>query len=261
MLFSKGIGLGVHTLFKRPKGRGMYPSPRIRLPEADFLKAPPILREEAIFTGADLLAAHGSKKMILKQLKGQVPRRSVVRSAVRPGAASRLDLGPVRLKKQNGFLVMEAAGQFSGERGFSLLIKETGFYTLRGKVLGLGKDLEFCIRVGASSGRESLSPSAFYAGFPLVFRNYRKGDRIYRGGHKRRFQDILEREACSEYAGIIVAEDTVGPAAFIGLSKSGKFIVISREGSGAGASAFNEVSMETRFSGNSISWKHVSLER
>ena len=34
--FSKGIGLGVHTLFKRPKARtreraeGMYPSPRIK---------------------------------------------------------------------------------------------------------------------------------------------------------------------------------------------------------------------------------------
>ncbi|MCL2233215.1 MAG: tRNA lysidine(34) synthetase TilS [Treponema sp.] len=214
---------------------------RLRLDEADFLSAPPILREEAIFAGADTLA----------RACGPVPKRAVVRRAAGAGAA---DLGPVRLRRQGGFIELTPALRSPGERGFSLVINEAGEYTFtirasRNKDFALKKKL--CVRSGLAAAGTSGS---FPAAFPLVLRNYRSGDRICKGGHKRRFSDILSRNACigreprslttavpSGYTGVITAEDTEGTAAFIVLKEGGELLVISREAAPSGVSSFFEV--------------------
>jgi tRNA(Ile)-lysidine synthase len=211
----------------------------LRLREADFLGAPPILREEAIFTGADIIAA---------SRKNQQPRRAAVRRVLERGTAG--DLGPVRLKRQNGFICLKAAAWRQGERGFSLLINEGGLYTLKGRVWGRGKpDLfiraDFPVK-GLPDGElhSRANPHAvFYSRFPLIFRNHRYGDRIYLGGQKRRFFDILDSSASSRYTGIITVCDTAGLAAFIAIGEG--LTVIHREDRiGASGLSFFEVSLK-----------------
>ena len=191
----------------------------LRLREENFLSAPPILREEAVFAGADLLAllAAGTGGKLCKRFQNRIPRRSAVRRAAGEGTAE--DLGPVRLARKNGYIEMAPAFQSRGEEGFSLLIKEEGSYTLKSKVLGTGKNSGLLIGVG-SSGAGDVFPrgkQGFYAKIPLVFRNHRDGDLIYRGGHKRRFSAILYGNSRPGYAKIITAEDPLGVAAFIGI--------------------------------------------
>jgi tRNA(Ile)-lysidine synthase len=212
----------------------------LRLREEDFFNNPLILREEAVFIGADMLAA------IVKTGKpGSVPKRASLRRAVEQGAADRgsgEDLGPVRLERKDGFVVLKPAAKGRMERGFSLLIKEAGLYTLKGKVSGLGKDLH--ISVGTTPEPPAEDPttrewSDFSAGkttgfpalSPVVFRNHRKGDSIFRGGRKRNFCDILESYVDnlphSVYTGVITASDKKGTAAFIAIGED--LTVISRE--------------------------------
>ena len=237
----------------------------LRLPEADFLNAPPILREEAIFAGADILAAYSPAtiKAKAKDTAGgknmktagcnPVPRRYAVRRAAGQGGALAADLGSLRLGRQNGFIEMKPTSQFRGEKGFSLLIKEAGSYTLKGRALGLDKGRGrsvpgLLIRAGGEgppSGSVDI-PAAFYATFPLVFRNHRTGDWIYRGGHKRRFSDVLDTNARSEYTGTITVEDTRGPAAIIGMGRGGDLLVISREDTKAGAVGFSLFEVSVR---------------
>ena len=201
----------------------------LKLPEEDFFHSPIILREEAVFNGVDLLAEAGRGKY------GHVPRRASLRRAVERGAGD--DLGPVRLERKNGFVVLKPAVRNRAERGFALLIKDAGLYNLKSKVSGLGKDL--LISVGISP-EPPFGTAAFSAGFaaifPVVFRNHRKGDFIFRGGRKRRFCDILDSRSaagyvdklpCSVYTRVITASDKEGPVAFIIVGE--ELTVISRE--------------------------------
>jgi len=195
-----------------------------KLREDDFLKAPPILREEAVFTATDMLAAHGDGKPC------RCPRRSVVRRAVKQGHAA--DLGPVRLDRRNGFITLEPSHprNRTGEKrsGFSLLIKEAGFYTLNGEVFDAGKNLSLCIKAGSpQAAPKAAQNTGFSAQLPLVFRNHRAGDFIYKGGRKRHFTDIFNSSERSKYAGIITACDTLGPAAFIAYSITGNDITVT----------------------------------
>ena len=194
-----------------------------KLREDDFLNAPPILREEAIFAATDMLAARGNRK------PWQYPRRSSVRRAVKQSQAA--DLGPVRLGKRNGFIILEPSlpRNQAGEKfhGFSLLIKEAGFYTLNGEVLEAEKNLSLCIKAGSPLATPN---TGFSAQLPLVFRNHKAGDFIYKGGRKRHFTDIFNSSERSKYAGIITACDAQGPAAFIAYDATGNDItVISRD--------------------------------
>ena len=212
----------------------------LRLAEEDFLNTPAILREEAIFTGADMLAEFLSKKGRGNTLRCTcVPRRSVVRETVFKaeqeagggGPQNLGDLGPVKLKRENGFIAMEAAGRFRGERGFLLLIKEAGFYTLKGSDCGFEKGMDLHIRV-IEAGNEEIPDrenSSFAVALPLVFRNYQKGDRIVRGGHKRIF------------SGIITACDTGGTAAIIGIGKDKDLKTLSRDVSPQGTACLDYV--------------------
>jgi hypothetical protein len=104
------------------------------------------------------------------------------------------DLGPVRLERKNGFVILKPAAKARSEAGFSLLINEAGSYTLKGRVSGLGKDLSINAGLpGQSAGTDGFCAGktigfplgkaiGFAAAFPVVFRNHRKGDCIFKGG-------------------------------------------------------------------------------
>jgi len=230
-----------------PSGKDAF----LRLWETDFFNAPPIVREEAIFAGADMLATQGPVKKDREELNRQVPRRAVVRRAA-AGSTASINLGSVRFTRRDGFITLENGARHQWERGFSLLIKKTGFYTLKGSVLGRARGGGLLIRVrDAGSLADAEPPSVFCARMPLVFRKLREGDRIIKTGHARGFSDILDRDSRSKYTVIIVAEDSEGPAAFIGVEKAGRLLVISRD---AGNASLFEVSLETetRLSGNEV---------
>ena len=163
------------------EGEAVLPGtkPSLKLREEDFLNSPLILREEAVFNGVDMLAAIDKKGKLY-----HVPKRASLRRAVEREKTG--DLGPVRLERKNGFVVLKPAARNRPETGFALLIKEAGSYTLKGKVIGLGKDLLISARLPALPA-EATGFSAFY---PVVFRNHRNGDCIFREGHKRHFYDV-----------------------------------------------------------------------
>ena len=213
----------------------------LRLPEKEFRDAPRILREEAIFAGVDKLASlFPEKGNRLRQ--SRPPRRSVVRRVSGRMTADQgaQDLGMARLERHDGYIEMKPALRSRCERGFSLLIKETGFYTLEGSVFGPGKGMDLHIRAFDNGEGTDLSAdscrgnaAAFWAGaFPLVFRSHREGDRIVRGGHKQGFSDIIDRETRSAYAVKITVCDARGIAAFIVLGGNGKLSVMCRDGPG-----------------------------
>jgi len=186
----------------------------LRLREEDFLSAPPVLREEAVFAAVDLLSERDRKR------PPRDPKRSVIRRAVREGTAA--DLGPARLDRRNGFITLTPEQPrdktVENRRGFSLLIKEAGLYTLKGEVFGAGKNLFLCIKAGLT---QTPPNTGFNANLPIVFRNHRAGDFIYKGGKKRRLSDIINSRERSKYTAIITACDLQGPAAFIAYSTEG----------------------------------------
>jgi tRNA(Ile)-lysidine synthase len=214
---------------KRLPWEGSPSEALLKLREKDFLSAPPILREEAVFAAVDALTARDSERPL------RSPKRSVIRRAVRQGTAA--DLGPVRLDRRDGFITLSLAqprDQTGGKcNGFSLLIKEAGFYTLKGDVFGAGKNLSLYIKAGCSQA------------LPIVFRNHKAGDFIYKGGRKRRFSDILNSRERSGYAAVITACNAQGPAAFIAIAAKGEYVtVISRDETQDGECTFFELSLK-----------------
>ena len=222
----------------------------LKLREEDFLNAPPILREEAVFAAVDILTAlkPGKKSRRL------VPRRSVVRSAAENSAQ---DLGPVRLERKNGFITM--ALQTQSERGFSLLIKEPGLYTLKGKVLSLGKGTALSIKVQAKeaeTGEAQVKEGSVFSGrLPTVLRKHREGDRILRGGHKRRLSDIIDKGSRSGCKAVITACDAEGPSAFIAIGRKPE-----SPGSGLLVIAGDEAKPGAERAGNSFSFELGGLD-
>jgi len=214
----------------------------LTLSEADFFAAPRIVREEAIFAGADMLMALSADKAEASCMDGYapVPKRSAVRRAAENSKAAAGDLGAVRLRRRGGFIELAPAVRFQGGRGFSLLIREAGSYALKGEVLGAGKTV-VSVRAGLNSSDAPAPAGVFSAAFPLVLRSHRTGDRLRRGGHDRRFSDILGGSARSGYVSIITAEDTEGIAAFICIKEDGELLVICREAAGAEISSLFEV--------------------
>jgi hypothetical protein len=138
-------------------------------------------------------------------------------------------LGPIRFDIIDSFITLKKARKPGVERGFSLLIKKAGFYTLEGKLLGINYRCALCINVSTS------------AHLPLVFRMHREGDRISRGRHKRRFSYILGKTVRSECVVVITVCDTNGPLAFIGIARSGDIIKAGRNTEETG---FFEVSLK-----------------
>ena len=213
----------------------------LKIQEDAFKNAPLILREEAIFAALDLLASvdrtnEDLTNWTFKKRRKPVPRRSVLRRAV-----SRLttqDLGPVCLERKHGFVFVSKTLPL-GEKGFSLLIKETGLYNLKAEVLALdgGADLSINVSAGIKAKAETQSDgkAVFYAKLPVVLKKHSSGDRIMRGGHKCRLSDILDTGIRSKCKCVITAYDTDGPSAFIAVSQYREMTVILRDDVNGGA--------------------------
>ena len=224
----------------------------LKIPEEVFLSAPLILREEAIFSGVDRqMGRSGFSAPGRKPPHRAVPRRAVVRRAAAMDAASPEDLGPVKKQRRKGFVTLETALQPPGERGFSLLLREAGSYTLKGRLIcqgnaGLSPRQDLFIRPGKDSGDTiSIGQNGFYALYPVVFRDHRSGDRISFDGRKRSLADILDRKAYSGYTGIVNVEDREGLAAIICTNQDGDLFAISRDVQ-AGAQDFSYIEVSRR---------------
>ena len=157
----------------------------------NFFSQPLIIREEALFQGIDLLLA-GSSSI------------SVKRSSARrfcEGSYKAVDLGSLRVRLENEKITLNSACDNSGETGFSLLIKETGFYNLNR--IGIEVLPYSTEREGAKQGF-----AHFYACLPLVFRQSFNDDFLVSKGKK-----IVRGELGKN---LISAVDILGTAAFIG---------------------------------------------
>jgi tRNA(Ile)-lysidine synthase len=175
-----------------------------------FFAQPPIIREEALFLAIDRLLAGGDST-----------DSAVRRAATRPFCAGEIaaaDLGKLRLSQNESLVVLAKRKKRGFEKGFSLLIKEPGFYKLNG----------VCINVGAAcvEAPKGASPAGFYAFLPLLVRRTLKSDRIER--ESRRFSPP-EKALWS-------AIDRRGVAAFIREDCAGSSgaLARSREGGGEG---------------------------
>jgi hypothetical protein len=170
----------------------------------NFFSQPAIIREEALFQGINRLG-----------LSAKIKRKNIRRTNVRHFAERKVtavDLGPLQIRQDSRWVMILAAKEngewgvgsgewasrfsipFHSEKGFSLLINAPGSFNLKGIVLEASA---FSIESGCCSNE------AFLALLPLVVRPRLRGDRI------GRFIATPE---------VVVAADSLGPAAFIGSS-------------------------------------------
>jgi tRNA(Ile)-lysidine synthase len=186
-----------------PKGNALYTR------EARFFALHPLIREEAVFQAADRLAAQGKKSGafftpdILNHKEAAPPRRKAVRFFTENPCRAALDLGAVRLERRRGNVVVRAGNRGEQEasgRGFALLIKEAGVYTLKGlRIVCEIPVTGECRAAALPSGLKDTQAAGFFACLPVVFR------REYVKGHER-----------------IIAEDRKGWAASIFSDKDKK---------------------------------------
>jgi tRNA(Ile)-lysidine synthase len=162
-------------------------------PEAWFFAQHPLIREEAVFQAVDRLSAAGKKRGAgfepdrINPKDDAPPRRQSIRLFTGKPERTSLDLGAARIERQRGNVAVRAGSALRRNafgKGFALLIKEAGVYTLKG--------LKIVCRSPAASGHEAGLPAGiladiqdtkeagFFACLPVVFRHgYAKGrDRI-----------------------------------------------------------------------------------
>jgi tRNA(Ile)-lysidine synthase len=201
----------------------------------NFFAQPAIIREEALFQGINMLG-----------IPAKIKRKNIRRFA--GGEVTAVDLGSLQIRRDSQWVMIVAAlemgtGDWGGgnaalgtgscysnyqsitreqycspnndprspipdprspEKGFSLLIYAPGSYNLKGIALEVKKDLS---SLGGDRG--------FLAFLPLVLRPYFRGDRLKKGeltSPKGKFPGQILNSA------VITAEDSLGPAAFIGIN-------------------------------------------
>ena len=155
-----------------------------------FFAQSAIVREEALFQGIDRLLTGC----------GNVPvKRSTVRRFC-AGQVKAADLGPLWVRLAGGEVLLMEKPE-SAEYGFSLLIKEPGFYNLK-RVRIMVKPY--------GCGEENLA-EGFFALLPLVLRHSFSGDYIVQSGRK-----IRARNLGTDGGSVLSAVDRLGTAAFIG---------------------------------------------
>jgi tRNA(Ile)-lysidine synthase len=186
-----------------------------------FFAEPPIIREEALFLAADKLAPQSGNEATLRRI-------TIRRFAA--GGLGAADLGPLHLESRSGMVNIWKKGKDISERGFSLLIKESGVYNLKG----------IRVRIGMT-GHDGETGGFFSANLPLVLRPVLKDDYIYYNGRRRNAaslateksapgspRTVLEGDHASRYTDNICAEDRAGIAAVIG-RRPGGIVVWCRE--------------------------------
>ncbi|MDR2404714.1 MAG: tRNA lysidine(34) synthetase TilS [Spirochaetaceae bacterium] len=219
----------------QPAGADVLWSPVLTVSRALFFAQPGIIREEALLLAADQLpgeqrggdAPDGPHKM-----PGGPRRRSVRLFA--GGNFRAMDLGPVRIGTEGDLLALSLPGKGRGERGFSLLIKAPGRYTLEG----------LTIEAGIPESGETRGGAGFFAAFPLVLRSSFRYDSILQGGLALGLAKLLDKAHGSGYTGVVTAEDRRGTAAFIGFCR-GAALLLARRETGDRGSAGEELSFFT----------------
>jgi tRNA(Ile)-lysidine synthase len=176
----------------------------------EFFSRPEILREEALFQAIDRLALDPGRRPVdapdppagagKAHKDPPPPRRAALRLFSRHRLPA-LDLGSLRVECRDARVRVQKK-RLPWEKGFSLLIKEPGLYTLEW----------FSI---ACTGHPREGGGGFFAELPLVLRRSWNDD--YDG----------DRLNIGRLSGtdIISALDRRGPAAFIGM-KGGKLTVL-----------------------------------
>jgi tRNA(Ile)-lysidine synthase len=132
--------------------------------EAVFFAQDPLIREEALFLGIDLLLSQSAPGGDGFSAPVPAPRRAILR-AFCAGGRKAADLGPVKLRRSGGRLFVGPCGPRPAETGFSLLIKEPGLYKL--------KQVTIELKPGLYTG--SQGEGVFSAQLPLVLRRTFKG--------------------------------------------------------------------------------------
>jgi tRNA(Ile)-lysidine synthase len=200
------------------KGRGFI----ARTAREGFFSRPEIIREEALFQGLDLLGAKRPRY-----------RRAVIRLFCE-GRTARADLGGVEVLSE-GLHVILAPGPVRGmEKGFSLLIKAPGFYTLKG--------VSFELRRAGAAGGDHGGQDVFFASLPLCIRpgfpEDALGGEIFPGGSGESV-----RVSPGDFRGegpVLTAADAEGTAAFLSFGKKagGAKVVTVLRGRKTGGSPF-----------------------
>lgn len=163
----------------------------LRTDAENFFAQPAIIREEALFRGIDRLLAGKSLPV----------KRAGLRRFCE-GSAKAADLGPVRVRREDGRVLVSVKKNRAAESGFSLLIKAPGLYTLN-----IYPFRRIAVEVKPCSEQAAALAGGFCALLPLVLRRNCKGDCI---GGKCAPPELGRRER------ILSALDRLGVAAFIG---------------------------------------------
>ena len=182
---------GLSARFIREAGKGIVYNDGFA--EESFFSQPVIVREEALFR-----AINGEVKIY-----GGTVKRRLLRRFCR-GLIKTADFGQAVAVRQNGRIIVKPAKKECFERGFSLLIKTHGLYTLKGIVINA-----LPLRDAETRG--------FYASLPLVIRQGFSEDFLATKRGKITHHDTAGKHR-------LTAVDKFGTAAFIGADGSPLFI-------------------------------------
>ena len=160
-----------------------------------FFSLPAIIREEALFRGIDMLL-EGSK------VHSAPVRRASLRKFC-TGQVKTADLGPVRVINSQGQIQLKKSRNQNGEKGFCLLIKEPGLYTLKRVSVAITQGFDSS---GAAEG-------SFPALLPLVLRYSLKHDWVEKNGKKR---ELGKEFTARQRKRLISVLDQRGTVALIG---------------------------------------------
>ncbi|MDR1986541.1 MAG: tRNA lysidine(34) synthetase TilS [Treponema sp.] len=190
---------------------------RLYTEEKVFFVQPEIIREEALFQGADRLVRDSTKTKKAdpwftpdfsrtpgERRTPRVPRRVSLRLFTE-GALTALDAGPLRIEKQGPriALISRTRTEYNGPAGFALVVQEPGVYWFKG--------VKIVCRV-SSPEEVGQEKQLFFAYLPLVFRGPAQHDYNSMGLDRLRRSGYTGK---SISAGIIV-EDSKGPRGFMG---------------------------------------------
>jgi tRNA(Ile)-lysidine synthase len=218
----------------------------LQIQAAAFFAEPEIIREEALFAAAGLLADCSRRGGTAQRLRKprKPPRRAVLRRALSGALNRAADLGPIRLERDKDQLRVKLPDFRVFDRGFSLLIKAPGSYTLKDSVSPHIPPGGLVFEVSATPGGEAGTPGkkGFPAGFPLALCAWREGDCILRSGQRRRLSDILKEKGLSGYRGSVTVRDPEVCAALIAPGV-GKDVLLLCRNTTKGAAAFVAVSI------------------
>jgi tRNA(Ile)-lysidine synthase len=163
----------------------------------NFFSLPEIVREEALFQGLDLLGAGRPRY-----------RRAVVRLFCGGGTA-RADLGGVEVLSEGSRVILVPETLRGREKGFLLLIKAPGFYTLEGVSFELGR---------ARSAGDDTGGKIFFASLPLCIRPAFPEDALG-PGHSPGRTGLVSAGNFREEGPVLTVLDAEGPAAFLSFRK------------------------------------------